>query len=372
MKKRIYTFTPRAFVANQVFWSRDTGLINRTLRKAGVESKCIMPLPWYDGDEEKDHLIRASREQLLSAEWWKALNLDWVILYTWADPRYTSIVRAIRRAGIRTLLHMDRGAVLFRAYDPSKCLLANLYYRVKDTVLNMLRNRQMMMVDVLSLSQPLADAHLQSRCYSSRLQNKIRIFPCPVAPHFVYDGTPKAERVVCVGRWSDEEIDEVKRPSFLREVAERFVEQDKRGVFEIYGQCGQSMSDWYGALPDEKKQRIFLKGRTPNHELKEVYCRAMISICPSRSESTHIASAEALNCGASIVTSCRESLTVLHWYISMGAGTVSEADTPEAFARAIHTELDCWRRGERNPERIAAHFNQIFHVDKAMADLFGL
>lgn len=370
--KRIYTFTPCSFTADQVYWSRDTGLINRALRRAGVESKCIMPLPWHADDEDREYLLRASQQELHSPAWWRSLKLDWVILYTWADPRYTSIVSAIKRAGIRTFLHMDRGTTLFRPYDPKKNVFSNLYYRFKDMVLNILRNRQMMMADILTMSQPLADVHLKSMCYSSRMQDKIRIFPCPVAAHFVYDGKAKEERVVCVGRWSDDKTDEVKRPEFLRDIAERFVELDQRGILEIYGYCGKSMQDWYAALPDEKKNRISLKGRTPNIELREAYQRAMVSICPSRSEGTHIASAEALNCGASIVTSNRKTLSVLHWYIAMGAGTIAEEDTATAFAKAIHTELERWRSGERDPYRISAHFNQMFHVDKVMSDVFEL
>lgn len=370
--KKIYTFTPVSFAANQGFWCRDTGLINRTLRRTGVESKCIMPLPWHDDDEDKEYLVRASREQLLSADWWRSLGLDWVVIYTWADPRYTSMVRAIKRAGVRIMMHLDRSANLIRPWDPACNFVTNIYYRFKDTVLNLLRNRQMMLADVVSLSQPLADAHLESWCFSSRLKEKMHLFPCPVAPHFVYAGQPKEERVVCVGRWSDDEIDKVKRPEFLRAVAERFVEQDERGIFEIYGACGASMLNWYEALAPEKKARILLKGWTPNEELTEAYQRAMVSVCPSRSESTHIASAEAMNCGASIVTSCRKALVVLHWYISVGAGTVSEEDTPESFAKAIHAELECWRRGERNPQAIAAQFNDLFHVDKAIARIFGL
>lgn len=370
--KKIYTFTPKSFAANQGFWCRDTGLINRTLRQIGVESKCIMPLPWHDADGGKEYLIRASRAQLLSAEWWRSLQLDWVVIYTWADPRYTGMVRAIHRAGIRIMLHLDRSANLFRPWDSTKNVIVNLYYRLKDTILNLLRNQQLMLADVVSLSPPVADAHANSWCYSSRLKEKIHVFPCPVATHFVYDGRPKEELVVCVGRWSDEEQDKVKRPEFLREVAERFAEQNERGVFEIYGACGQSMTDWYAALPESKKKRIVLKGRVANETLTEAYQRAMISICPSRSEGTHIASAEALNCGASIVTSCRKTLVVLHWYISMGAGRMSAEDTPESFAEAIHAEMDCWRRGERDPHKIAVKFNELFHVDKALARIFEL
>lgn len=369
---KIYTFTPVSFVAPKSFWYRDTGLVCRSLQEMGVESKCVLLLPDHAETVGRESILRASVEQVRSADWWRAQHLDWVVAFTWSDPRYTSMVKAMRRAGIRVLLHLDRSTYLFRPYDPGKSFLVNAFYRLKDTILNILRNRHMMLADAISCSQPLAEACLNSWCFSSKLKEKFRPFPCPVASHFVYDGGGKEDRVVCVGRWRDGAEDAVKRPEFLRAVAERFVEQGEQGIFEIYGACGQTMKDWYAALPPEKKSRIVLKGMVPNSDLVHVYQRAKVSICTSRSEGVHTASAEALNCGASIVTSGRPTLAVLHWYIAMGGGTVSVEDTPESFAEAIHTELNRWCRGERAPEQIAARFNNIFHVDKSLCRIFGM
>ncbi len=368
--KKIYTCTPVAFTANSGFWIRDTGLINRNLRRAGVDSKCIMPLPWQEGDEDKEHLIRASKQQLESAEWWRSLHLDGVVLYSWALPKYTKVARAIHQAGITILLHMDRGLCLLPERDPQHSLLRHWLRTLKMVVFNLLCNRHLLYADYISASEPLIRKLKASWMYSKKLFPRYRSFACPVASHFVYDGSPKEERVVCVGRWSDDAIDAIKRPEFLRAVAEHFVEIDNSVPFEIYGRCGETMKRWYEQLPPHKKERIKLMGAVPNEQLVRTYQTGMVCICPSRSEGTHIASAEALNCGASIVVGPQPQLGVLHWYISMGGGTIAKENQPASFAQAIEDELNCWRRGERQPQRIAETFNQNFHADKAVLKIF--
>ena len=269
------------------------------------------------------------------------------------------------------MLHLDRGLWLLPPWNPAVSRLSNVFLRLKMVFFNMLSNRHLLYADYISASKPLIDMLKESKLYSSALNSRFREFACPVASHFVYDGTLKEERIVCVGRWSDDPSDEVKRPEFLRKVAERFVELCEHVPFEIYGRYSETMSHWYESLPDSKKTRIKLLGAVPNAQLVAAYRRSMVCICPSRSESTHIASAEALNCGASIVVGPRPQLGVLHWYIDLGDGTIAAEDTPASMAQAIVDELNCWRRGERNPQKIAEAFNGNFHVDKAILRIFG-
>ena len=369
--KRIYTCTPVSFVADSVYWQRDTGLISRNLRCAGIESKCIMALPWHEDDVDAEHLIRVSLKELESPAWWKSQQLEGLVLYSWGLPKYTAVARAAHKAGIKIMLHLDRGVWIIPPWNPAVGWLPNVLRRLKMVFFNVLSNRHLLYVDYISASKPLIDLLRESKLYSSALNSRFREFACPVASHFVYDGTLKEERIVCVGRWSDDSVDEIKRPEFLRKVAECFVELCEHVPFEIYGRYGETMSRWYEALPEPKKARIKLMGPVPNEQLVAIYKRSMVCICPSRSEGTHIASAEALNCGASIVVGPRPQLGVLHWYIDLGDGTIAAEDTPASMAQAIVDELNCWRRGERNPQKIAEAFNGNFHVDKAILRIFG-
>ena len=86
--RKIYCCTPVAFIADEsTFFIRDTGLVSRSMRNDGAESKVIMPLPYYEEDL-RDEILRTEYKNLESAAWWRSLQLDAVILYSWAYPRY--------------------------------------------------------------------------------------------------------------------------------------------------------------------------------------------------------------------------------------------------------------------------------------------
>ncbi|MBR5774692.1 MAG: hypothetical protein IKY42_00320, partial [Bacteroidaceae bacterium] len=104
--KKIYCCTHVSFAANEHFFIRDTGLISRTLQSMGIESKCIMPLPYHDSDQ-REGIIRTEYKNLKSVSWWKSLGIDAVVLYSWGAPKYTLIARAIHKAGIKLVLHLD-------------------------------------------------------------------------------------------------------------------------------------------------------------------------------------------------------------------------------------------------------------------------
>lgn len=109
---RIFTCTPFAFHANGSFFGRDTGLICKSLQALGAESRVVLPLPHYEDDLEDAPLLRVEMRQLRSAAWWRAQRLDGVILYSWGDPRYTGVARAIHHAGIRLVIHYDANSEL--------------------------------------------------------------------------------------------------------------------------------------------------------------------------------------------------------------------------------------------------------------------
>lgn len=330
-----------------------------------------MPLPWHDDDCRCDMVVRATMAELESPAWWKALGIDGLVLYSWAAPKYTKVVRAAHRAGITVLIHLDRDPVLFPAPGVPMGKLAGLFRLVKMAAFHMLSGRHMLYADYLTASYPVIESLKRSWLYPRSLRSKFRQFPCPVAAHFSYDGTPKENLVVCVGRWSDDPVDEVKRPGFLREIAEQLVDLNKELRFEIYGRCGESMTKWHEQLREEKKERIKLMGAVPNNALVQAYCRAKVSVCPSLSEGTHIASAEALSCGVSIVMGPQPRLGTLHSYTRIGAGSIALENMPASYAQAIVQEMAAWDRGERNPDRIAAAAKTVFGAGKAILRIFN-
>lgn len=368
--KKIYCCTPVAFHANDGFWIRDTGLISNTLRNMGIESNCLMPLPHYK-DDQKEHLIRTKYKNLESVEWWKNMGPDAVVLYSWGAPKYNKIARAIHKAGIKLHIHLDTSG-RFDGGDWEELLyIKKIFRKLEAKIIDFFRARHLKYADIITCNQPAAELICNRIFYRHWLQQKIVLFPTPVATHFRYNPSIKKERrVVCVGRWSDDESDKIKRPEFMLQTAKEIVMNDELAQVDIYGKIGTTTQKIYNSFPEDLKTRIHLKGFVKNSELPAIYNNAQVAICTSYSEGTHIASAEAICCGCSLVIPPRKSLHVLQWYTSHNSGCIATEDTPASMARSIINELNLWATQQRNPHEISNYWQPFFHIDKALHRIF--
>lgn len=351
--RKVYTCTPVAFHANARFFTRDTGLVSRTLRELGYESKTIMPLPWHD-DDEPEHIIRTDARKLRSADWWKSTGIEAVVLYSWGDPRYTLIARAIRRAGIKLILQLDFNGHFLKA-DKFPRLL-------REYVVNLFRALHLSYADAIAAS-PIAKVYLRGHgMYGPAIADKCHTMPTAVDSRFTYSGTSKEHRIICVGNWEDP----IKRPAFMRETMQLLLEADSELHIDICGPFSTACETWWLALPPEQKERLHLLGAVSHAELPALYNRAQVSVCTSESEGTHGVSAEALCCGCSVATTNRERLRMVHWYTTRDSGTIAEADTPAALAAAIQAELEAWQCHKRAAHSIAQSWQQVFHTANSL------
>jgi glycosyltransferase involved in cell wall biosynthesis len=350
-----------AFHADDWFFIRDTGLISSTLRSLGVDSKTIMPLPWYDGDKQ-EHVIRTRPTNLRSVQWWKEQEVDAVILYSWGDPRYTLVARAIRKAGIKLIIHLD-----FNGHDFTP--ITKFPRALRAYVINKLRALHLSYAHTITTT-PTADNFLRNNSYyGPSIADKLHPFVTPVAPYFRYNGEKKEPTVLCIGNWTLP----VKRPEFMRNTIAHLLAQHPTVKVEIYGKTDEAINTWHASLPPEQQQRVHLAGFADNASLPDIYNRSQICLCASESEGTHISSAEALCCGCSIVTTNRpERLPMVHWYTTKSSGSIAEQDSPASVASAVIHELAAWQQGERNPGSIASTWQPFFRADIALSNLFHL
>lgn len=336
----------------------------------GVESKCILPLPWRE-NSSRNNIIRTEYKNLESVDWWKSLGIDGLVLYSWGAPRYRKIARAVRKAGIRLHIHMDTSG-LFEGDDWDDLACIKKVFRLLITkVHDFFCAQHLKNADIVTTSLPAANIMCERLFFRGWLRRKINIFPAPVAPYFQYHSSSRKERlVVCVGRWTDDDADRVKRPEFMINTAREIALADERAQVEIYGKIGAGVQGKYDRFPDALKARIHLKGFIKNGDLPSIYNKAQVSFCSSYSESTHIASAEAMCCGCSLVVPPRKSLHVLHWYTGHSSGQVAAEDTPESMAQSVVRELDLWESQQRNPREISDYWQNVFIVDKALHRIF--
>ena len=366
--KRIFTCTPVAFHGDARFFTRDTGLICMNLRKLGAESMAVMPLPFHEDDIRED-IIRVPMEQLKSADWWRSLKLDGVVLYSWGAPRYTAIARAIKKAGIKLVIHLDTNGDFFLDAAPRKRSLATrLKEAVTHPLIDILRARHLEYADVITCAEPVGEAIVRKPLYGG-LKGKFANMACPVSPSMAYDGRPKKDRIIAIGRWDD--VCQ-KRPEMLMQTLSVLYERGCPASTDIYGKITDDLRAWHAALPREMQAKINLVGLVPNHMLYDVYNTAKVLICPSLYEGSHNVSAEMLCCGGSVVSACQPILLRdVVWYTTKDSGTVAKADTPESLAQAALAELHAWESGHRNPAAIAAAWQPFFHANEVMARIFS-
>ena len=385
-KPRWYTCTPVSFRGDEsTFFSRDSGAFCRAFQALGVESKAVMPTPAYDDDDPS--LIRTEYRNLESAEWWKQFRLDGVLLYVWSTAKYRPIVEAIRRSGAKAVLYQDCGPIVFpwnewrlgvRLMRRHSKLLhpgndfaawADFLFRLARghaTVLNYpARRRLFAAADAVTFPYP---AVLDAWCHvpmlvPHRIRETAFVIPCPVSSRFRYDGTPKENLVVAVGRWDDEEP---KRGTFLLGIIDAFFDSgDDVTEFHIFGNTPEFLVRWHESLPQESRKRVVLHGRIPNSSLVSWYRKAKILVVPSIHESTHIASAEAVCSGCSIVASPLPTMSCCHWYASESSGTIANEDTAASFVDAIRSELDTWNAGNRNPTAFSSVWCDRLHATRS-------
>lgn len=351
------TCTPVAFYANDNFFSRDTGLICREIQNMSEGCKVIMPLPAYKDDLPCDSLQRVTYKKLFSTEWWRQQRLRGVVLYSWGDPRYAGIARAIHHADIRLIIHFDSSGELHEHLRRPGNRLIN---RIKDILVNKLRKIHLGYADIITTSRPCIEQFRNDAYYGETIAAKCKEFPTPVESCFQYDGTPKQQRIICTGSWQHP----VKRAGMLMNTLTLLLKQHAEVQADICGPATPSLQEWQQTLPENQRNRVHLHGLCTHEQLTSLYNAASIELCTSESEGSHTASAEALCCGCSVVCPPRPLLSVVGWYTSRNSGTVAAEDTPEQLCSALLEELAKWRNGERNAADIATTWQPRFQVSQ--------
>lgn len=358
---------PVSFTAGEYFHDRDSGLIAKTLRSMGIESKCILTLPWKEGSSH-NNIIRTEYKNLESVDWWKSLGIDGLVFYSWGAPRYRKIAKAVHKAGIRLHIHLDTSGNFngtdFDTLPPHRKLVKYLHAKVVDYF----RAKHIKCADIITMGEPAA-AQIRNRLfYGDWIIDKLVPMPCPVSSNFTYNGCTKQDIILCIGRWDDTYQ---KRPEVLMQCLEQFYRTGGSATTRIFGTITDDLKHWHASLEPQISEKIILVGVVDNSMLIQEYQQAKIVLCTSRFESSHIVSAEGLCCGCSIVTPNRpKELCDLHWYTSHQSGTIANQDTPEALAEALTEELANWEKGERIPHSIASYWQPYFHIKQVIHNIF--
>jgi glycosyltransferase involved in cell wall biosynthesis len=364
------------------FFARDSGLLCRGFQALGMASRAVMPGA-VRPDDEPD-VLRVDAEKLRSAEWWASLGIDALVLYAWGSPRFLPVARAIREAGIFLVLNQDNGGLVSPSIDLKAWLreqavltgagrLPGGWWSAAVRVAkgltsglllgDRLRARHLSQGDVIACVSPVAAEHHRTFCRrhgGEELARKVAVVPHAVDPRYRPDANAVREvAVAAVGRWSDLAQ---KRQDRLMEVAERLLAREPGVVLHIVGGTTDALRSWHEALDPALRSRIHLRGRLDPADLAALWSRVQVGWCPSAFESFHIASAEALCCGASVVASDSPSLSSFRWFTAEGDGRLAASDDPQGHVDAIVAELAAWRDGRRSAEEISRRWSARLHA----------
>jgi glycosyltransferase involved in cell wall biosynthesis len=377
---RFYTCTPVAFGGGADFFARDSGLLCRGFQAVGIDSRAVMP-----GERRPDDsgdLIRTDYANLESAEWWRALELDGVVLYAWARPRFRAVAAAIRKAGIFLVLNQDNGGLVSplagsREWLAEQWILSGqgrgalAWFRFFKLVVrgmsmgllvtDPLRASHLKQGDIIACVSPKAADRYGRLCgiYGGReLADRVRVIPHAVESGFHYSGGPKLRRIACIGRWEDVIQ---KRSWLLMEVIGALVARDENLSVVIAGTVTTEMESWHRSLDESGKRRVQLTGRLDRTELLEILRSSRIFYSPSAFESFGIAAAEALCCGCSVVAERSVSMESFEWFVAEDSGILAESGHVADHTLAIERELESWDRNQRDPARIAEVWGNRLH-----------
>jgi len=389
-----FTCTPLRFKGDHTFFARDSGLLCKGFQEIGVACKVIMPGPPMDDDQTED-LIRTDYRNLEDAAWWRSLCGEGVIFYGWGDGRYLSIVRAIKAAGLILITNLDTGGLFSMVNGPCAYTgslwrgtmgrrginlksLTYFVYRVAYSAslriarVDYPRAQHLKVADIVGSVSPLAMERIQKVCRiygGQRLASKVRLIPHANASYMADDPLVARQRMlIAVGRWDDEKV---KGTDLLLATVEELVERDPQLLIEIYGTCAAKMGAWHQRLAPAARVRVRLVGVVANSELRLAMQRARISLCTSLGESFHIASAEALCSGCSVVGPDVPEIPSMQWFTSGPYGTLGPR-TARGLSSAVLVELKAWDDGERDAPAISKHWSGLLHAPRVAERILGL
>lgn len=365
------------------FWDRDMGLLCNGFRMLGVDSRFVaLGEPSLREDLP---LILSTLEQMQDAKWWRQWDTEVVVLCAWALLRYEPIARAIKSAGMRLFLVMDTDGVVSPHVWPFRSLqLKYVQDRDNKKWLSGLRVLPKMIVsstrwrhqgtlrhlshaDLIVLPSPVAKERFRRFLLAMKradLAGRLRFAPYAVTPDMTYDtGISKRPVIITVGRWNTVQ----KNVPLLGRVLNSVLRERPKYTIRVVGPDGERLKKYLPASVTQNGSQVDIVGRVDHARLPALYQPSRIVLCTSYHESFHIASAEALCCGCSVVGDVR--LSSMSYFVQFASGTPACDLSPSRFRDALFSEMDAWDAGQRDPVQISKIWTAKLHPD-AVAKAF--
>jgi glycosyltransferase involved in cell wall biosynthesis len=367
------------------FWARDCALWCRGFELVGVESK-VVALGELCQRQDRP-LILAPLQQMGEPAWWKQWHLDGVVLYSWALRQYEPIAQAIKQAGAKLVLYLDTGGIVSphvwpwmywrtvaiteqgrgRWFPRAVALLRTLAASLPQR--HVARLRHLELADLVAVPTPMAKQRYSRyllAVHRPDLLARLCCIPSLIEDKMTYDAqVPKKPVITAVGGWHRV----VKNPQRLVQVLGRVLSRQPSYSARVIGPGAERIQQEIRKLKGAGADRIQVLGPVPPDKVRLYYQDSQISLCSSFSESFHMASAEALCCGCSVVGDVR--IASMPFFTSYASGTVACNLSLGAMSDAVLAEVEAWQAGERDPVQISRYWTAKLHPQHAARKLLA-
>ena len=388
---KIHTCALMPFAADDSFFTRDSGLLCRTLQDLGIKSQVVMPA--REGTDPDD-VIRVSPEEFIDPAWWRSLGIDAVIFITWGFKQHTPVLHAARAAGIRTCAIIETCGNPFpygeipatiRTFWRKGKFIERLPKRLAGTCARALIASILGIANQYHRSVQISVPHIAAFDTPSGMERCLRVarfFPWidwqarplllgyPI-PDF-FSPRPTEERrsnIVAIARW---DALRHKRPHVLMHMINHVAAIHPTVTFEIFGRLIPAMEQWHAALPAGARERVYLRGIQPSASISEAIGSSQILYCPSASDGIPLAVVEGLCGGCSVVGLKTKDIAGLYWAVGDGDGSFAVDDSTTSHATAILTELEAWRLDLRDPMGISEKWKKWFSASIVAKKIISL
>ena len=374
--RRWFCAIPMTYSEAGRFWVRDTGLVCLGFRTLGIDSRFVaLGEPCIHEDMP---LITGTLGQMQDAAWWKQWQVGVLLLCTWALPQFEPIAKAVKDAGIKLFLIMDSDGFVSPHVSPwisfqhkcvremddhkswfprgralIKAVVSSFKLRHKKTI------RHLEHADLVVLPSPLAKQRYRRFLLAMGrpdLAARLKYVPYAVTSDMVYDGRiAKRPLIIAVGRWHTEQ----KNAPLLARVVQRVLQEQPEYSVRILGDDGELVRNFLLPRNNEYAARVEILGNLEHKKLPPLYQESQIILCTSYMESFHIAAAEALCCGCSVVANGR--ISSMPYFVQFGSGAISCDLSLSGFTDALFAEIDCWKTGDRDPLQISKTWTAKLH-----------
>jgi glycosyltransferase involved in cell wall biosynthesis len=227
--------------------------------------------------------------------------------------------------------------------------------------------------DVLAIESPMAADRLKKylvRLGRSDLASRVAFVPHPVKEAFAPgDDARRPVHIVAAGRW-----DSYAKDASLMVRTLALALRASPGFTAVIAGTGETIvRDLVERHARDVADRIDVRGFVEHDAMPGVLRQARVLLVTSRWETFHIAAAEAVCCGCSVVAPA--SIPSMNHFVSKQSGRLAATRKPEVFAAAVLEELSDWDGGKRNPATIAAAWQKELHVGavaRRMTELLGV